>query len=124
MRILISARRASERSALTLFLQNRGLVVVAEAVDIQTLLIQAETTQPDIILLDWDLPNRPLEDFISALHLLESRPGIIFTNVTPGSEQTALSAGADAFVVKGDPPKSLSIAIESMRIRREDNGFS
>ena len=124
MRILISARRASERSALTLFLQNRGLVVVAEAVDIQTLLIQAETTQPDIILLDWDLPNRPLEDFISALHLLESRPGIIFTNVTPGSEQAALLAGADAFVVKGDPPKSLSIAIESMRIRREDNGFS
>ena len=124
MRILISGRRANERSALDLFLQNRGLVVVAEAADIQTLLIQAETTQPDLILLDWALSKRPLEEIISALHLLESRPGVILTNVTPESEQAVLSAGADAFVIKGDPPKSLSIAIESIRIRREEYGFS
>lgn len=120
MRILISARRANECSALGLFLRNRGLVVVAEAADIQTLVIQAEATQPDVILLDWALPNRPLEEIISALHLLESRPGVILTNITPESEQAALLAGADAFVVRGDPPKNLLIAIESIRLRRED----
>ena len=80
MRILISGCRADDRSTLEFFLQNKpDLDVVAEAADIQVLLTQAEATQPDVILLEWALCDRPLEELISALHLLESQPGVILT---------------------------------------------
>jgi DNA-binding NarL/FixJ family response regulator len=116
---LITGRRAAGRAALELHLQNKpDLDVVAEAADVQSLLARAAASEPDVILLDSDLCDRPLEDLVSALHQLESRPGVIFTNAAPGSKEVALAAGADAFVVKGDHPKSLLIAIESIRIQR------
>jgi DNA-binding NarL/FixJ family response regulator len=120
MRILISGCRADNRSALELFLQKKpDLDVVASVGDFQSLLTQANTSHPDIILLDWDLCDRPLEELISALHLFESQPGVILISVTRESGQAGLTAGADAFVVKGDPPKSLMIAIETIRLKRE-----
>jgi DNA-binding NarL/FixJ family response regulator len=120
MRILVTGRRADARLALELFLRNRpDLDVVAEADDIQALLTQAEATQPDVILLDWDLCNRPLADLISALHLLFSQPGLVLINAPAESKQAALASGADACVVKGAPPKSLLLAIESVRLMRE-----
>jgi DNA-binding NarL/FixJ family response regulator len=120
MRILISGYRADDRSALELFLQNKpDLDVVAEAADIQILLTQAEATQPDLILLEWDLVDRPLEELISALQLLESQPGVILINTTRESKKTPVPAGVDALVIKGDPPKNLMIAIETIRLKRE-----
>lgn len=121
MRILISGRRANGRAALELYLQNQQqLDVVAEAGGVQTLLARALATQPDVVLLDWNVCDRPLEDLVSALHQLESRPGVILTNAAPGSKQAALAAGAEAFVARGDLPKSLLLAIETIRISRED----
>ena len=124
MRILVTCRRADGRFALELFLQNRpGLDVVAEADDIQTLLTQAEAAQPDVILLDWDVCSRRLADLISALHLLESQPGLILINAPAESKQAALAVGADACVVKGAPPKSLLLAIESVRLMRKEKSL-
>ena len=122
MRILVTGCRVEGRSALELFLHNRpGLDVVAEADDIQTLLTQAEAAQPDVILLDWDVCSRPLADLISALHLLESQPGLILINAPAESKQAALAA--DACVVKGTPPKSLLLAIESVRLMRKEKSL-
>jgi DNA-binding NarL/FixJ family response regulator len=122
LRILITGRWADGRSALELFLKRRpGLVVVAQADDIRTLLTRAEATQPDVILLDWDLCDRWPEILISALHLLvESRPRVIVINVAPESKQAALAAGADGFVLWEDPPKRLLTAIETAGSKPED----
>ena len=120
IRILISGCGADDRSALEMFLQNKpDLDVVAEAGDIPVLLTQAQATQPDVILLDWDLCDRPLEELITALHQLENQPGVIIINTTPESGQAALTAGADAFIVRGDPSKRMLVAIESIRLMRE-----
>ena len=122
MRILITGRRADVRSALGNFLRNKlDLDEVVEAANIQTMLTQSESTQPDIILLDWDSCDRPLEDLIPALHMLESRPGVVLINETYKTKKAALDAGVDAVVLRGDPPKSLLIAIESVRLEREGN---
>jgi DNA-binding NarL/FixJ family response regulator len=121
VRMLISGRRADGRAALALFLEHRpSLEVVAEAADVQTLLTRAEATQPDMVLLDWDLCDRPLEDLVSALHQLESRPGVILTNAAPESKQEALDAGAGAFVARGEDPRSLLLAIEKVRLERQE----
>ena len=120
IRILISGCGADDRSALEMFLQNKpDLDVVVEAGDIPVLLTQAQATQPDVILLDWGLCDEPLEELITALHLLENQPGVIIINTTPESGQAALTAGADAFIVRGDPSKRMLVAIESIRLMRE-----
>jgi NarL family two-component system response regulator LiaR len=120
MRILITGRRADLRLALKAFLHIQpDLDVVAEATDAETLLTQAEATQPDVIVLDGDLCDRPLEEFIPTLHQLDLQPRVVLLDSRPESKQAALAAGADAFVVKGTPPKSLLIAIESVRLKRE-----
>ena len=93
--------------------------MVAEATDAETLLTQAEATQPDVIVLDRDMCDRPLEELIPALHRLDPQPRVVLLDSRPESEQAALAAGADAFVFKGPPPESLLIAIESVRLKRE-----
>jgi DNA-binding NarL/FixJ family response regulator len=121
MRIAVTGRPADRRLALRMFLQNRpDLDVVAEANDIQTLLAQAKAARPDVILVDWQLCDQPLQDLVSAFHLLEYRPGLILINAPAESRGAALAAGVDACVVKGAPPKSLLIAIESTRLMRKE----
>jgi DNA-binding NarL/FixJ family response regulator len=120
MRILISGCRADDRSALELFLQNKpDLDVVASVGDFQSLLTQANTSHPDIILLDWDMCNQPIEELVPTLQNLEDQPGIILFNTTRESKKTPVPAGVDALVVKGDPPKNLMITIETIRLKRE-----
>ncbi len=121
MRILISGRRADTRSALELYLQHKpNLDVVAEAADAQTLLAQAKANKPDAVLLDWDLCDRPLEQLVSTLRQIESRPDVILTNAAPGSKQVAIDAGAGTFVARGHDSRDLLLAIESVRIQREE----
>ena len=123
MRILITGRRSDARSAMRIFLQSKLASddVVAEAADLQTLLTQAEATQPDVILLDRELCDQPLEQLIPALQLLESQPGVILINARPETQPAAIAVGVDPIVLTGEPPKRLLIAIESVRLEREGN---
>ena len=125
MRILISGRRADGRSALALFLRHKpNLDVVAEATDVQSLLEGAQAIQPDAVLLDWELCDRPLRELVSRLHQIESRPGVVLINAPPDSKPAALASGPEAVVVKGDQPRSLLLAIETVHIRRKEEGIA
>jgi DNA-binding NarL/FixJ family response regulator len=91
--------------------------VVGEAADNGELMTQVEAGRPDLVLLDEDLPGGPMSETISALRRLGFPLAVIAISGRLESEQAALAAGADAFVSKGDPPKRLLIAIESIRLR-------
>ena len=121
MRILITGRHSVARTAMKFFLQRKldSDDVVAEAADPQTLLIQVAEAQPDVILLDWEMYGRQLEQLLPELQLLEPQPGVILINARPESQQAAIADGVDAIVLKDKPPKSLWIAIESVRLERE-----
>ena len=123
MRILITGRHSDARAAMKFFLQRKldSDDMVAEAADLQTLMTQAEATHPDVILLDWELYDRQLEQLLPSLQLLEPQPGVILINARPESQPAALAAAVDAIVLTGDPPKSLWIAIESFRLQRKRN---
>jgi DNA-binding NarL/FixJ family response regulator len=115
MRILIADQQQAVRSAVRLLLEERlGLHVVGEAADNQELLAQLESFRPDLLLLDWDLPGWSTSSLNDAFHRLDFQPQVIVLDVEPESVQTALAAGADAFVSKGDPPKRLLTAIRSL----------
>ena len=117
MQILIASSRAVTRRALKGLLQTRpDLVVVAEAADAQEMLEQAEANSPDVVLLDSGLFNGPQEDLVASLRQLECQPKVVVLGFSSESERAARAAGADAFVSKGDPPKSLLTAIYTVHL--------
>jgi DNA-binding NarL/FixJ family response regulator len=104
-RILVVDNDARVRLALrTLLNQERSQIVVQESSDLGGLAIQMKEFQPDLILLDWELPGRPAAALLFALHGLDYHPKVIVLSRRPESEEAALAAGADAFISKGDSP--------------------
>jgi DNA-binding NarL/FixJ family response regulator len=111
MRILLADDQAKVRSALRLLLeQEEDIEVLGEAVDATGLLDWVKVASPDLLLLDWELPGLG-PGLLAALRELCPSLDVIALSGRPESRQAALSAGADAFVSKGDPPEKLLAAI-------------
>jgi DNA-binding NarL/FixJ family response regulator len=108
MRVMLADERPEVRSALRLLLeQDPGVVVMGEAAEAADVLSQVEEACPDLVLLDWDLPGSRPTDLLAALRSI--CPDLVVTVLSsrPGRRRLALSAGADAFVSKGDSPELL-----------------
>jgi len=106
MRFLLADDQAEVRSALRLLLeQEPGMDVVGEAAGVQELL--ALVAQPDLVLLDWELPGPPAIALLPALRSRYPHVRVIALSGRPEARQEALEAGIDAFVSKGDPPEHL-----------------
>lgn len=108
MRVILADERQEVRSALRLLLeQHPDFEVTGEALEAGDLAALVQQACPDLVLLDWDLPGlRPAE----VLPAFRSRcPSLLIVALSgrPELRRPALSAGADAFVSKGDPPERL-----------------
>jgi DNA-binding NarL/FixJ family response regulator len=111
-RILLAEGDANARLALREYLNAQtGLDVVAEVADCRTLLAQTETTCPDLVLLEWDLPRRPQADLIAALQRLSCQPLVVAYGKQPDASISATDAGADAYVYKGMGPRQMLTTI-------------
>ena len=100
-------------SALRLLLERRlDLQRIHEAHDMEHALAQAEDTRPDCIVLDWELPGRPLRERIRILRALVPTARIIVISARPEAREEALSEGADAFADKAASPL---LILEAMR---------
>ena len=113
MRILLADNQARVRFALRALLdQQPGLTVIGEASEVGDTLLQVETAQPDLILLDWDLRGSVLE-LLPALHSVCPELKVIALSARPELRSAILAAGVDAFVSKTDPPERLLAAIQA-----------
>ncbi len=114
-RILVADNDARVRSALqTLLRQEQGGIIIRESADVGGLARQVREFKPDLVLLDWELPGRPAAALLFALHGLDYSPKVIVLSARPEAEGDALTAGADAFVCKGDPPERLMDSFRSL----------
>jgi len=135
MRVLLADDQAKVRSALRLVLEQQpGVSILGEAVDTTGLLDWVQVACPDLVLLDWELPGlkaaglstvlRQAQDGSSGQGLLPTlrelcpRLKVIALSGRPEARQTALDAGVDAFVSKGDPPERLLAAVNDCCHRR------
>jgi len=108
MHVLLADDQAEVRSALRLLLeQESGMHVVGEAAEVDALLAQNEAIQPDLVLLDWELPGAQATDLLSVLRARCRSTIVIAISSRPEARQQALDAGVDAFVSKGEPPDRL-----------------
>jgi len=108
MRILLADEQPKVRFAIHVLLKPRAeLKVVSEATNAEELLAQIPKSNPDVLILDWQLPG--LEEIGSLARLKKNHPGlyIVVLSCRPELGQTALDAGADDFVSKIDPPENL-----------------
>jgi DNA-binding NarL/FixJ family response regulator len=108
-RVFLAASIPEERSALRLVLKDLKMEVIGEAADWEATLAQAPVNRVDLLLIDWDLlsaePNEALKD------LREACPKtlvIVLISHLDARQQAALSAGADAFISKNEPPERLA----------------
>lgn len=126
MRILLADDQTQVLTALQILLKHQSnMQVVGEASEAQTLLAQIEQTNPDLILLDWNLPD--LAAIGSVTGLRRTRPNLLIVVLSgrPESRREALAAKANAFVSKIDQPERLLAVLQTMQERiNRSNGSS
>ena len=104
-RVYVADAKPEERSALRLLLLDLKMEVVGEAADWFTTLAQAPTRRTDMLLIDWDLlPNSPTAALNELRKACPTALVIILISHLDARHQAALSAGADAFISKGETP--------------------
>jgi DNA-binding NarL/FixJ family response regulator len=107
--VFLADAQPDERSALRLLLLDLKMKVVGEAADWSTTLAQAPISRTDMLLVDWDLlpsaPNAALEDLRKAC---PAALVIVLISHLDARQQAALSAGADAFISKGETPERVA----------------
>ena len=119
-RVYVADAKPEERSALRLLLLDLKMEVVGEAADWFTTLAQAPTRRIDMLLIDWDLlPNSPTAALDELRKACPAALVIILISHLDARHQAALSAGADAFISKGETPdrvaERLRLAAASVR---------
>jgi DNA-binding NarL/FixJ family response regulator len=122
-RVFVADAQLDERSALRLVLLDLNMEVVGEAADWPTTLAQAPSTGLDMLLVEWDL--LPVDLGVQSLAELRlACPNaivVVLISHLEARHQAALSAGADAFISKGEIPERvaerLRAAAESVPVR-------
>ena len=106
LRILLADDDRDSRSALALLLETRlGATIVGEALTMESLLEQAASSHPDVVLLDWELPGKPEAGRIVVVRSVAPEAQIIVVSARPESASPAVDA--DAFVNKIEPPEHI-----------------
>ena len=124
MRVLLADVHPKVRWALRTFIEEEpGLTIVGEVSEANTLLSQAVTLQPDLILLEWELHGWPADKLLSALRALDLPSRVIVLSWRPESEQDALAADADGFVYKADGPEQLLCVLRRLMRKEKVRSF-
>ena len=122
MRVLLADDQPRVRFALCVLLEQQpGLKVVGEASDARDLLVQAQATRPDLVLIAWELPGLAAVGSLIALREVCPHVFVIALSGRPEARQLALDAGADVFVSKTDPPERLLAAISDCVLRQRSS---
>jgi DNA-binding NarL/FixJ family response regulator len=115
-RVYVADALTEERSALRLMLLDLNMEVIGEAADWATTLAQAPVSFTDLLLIDWNLlprvsPNLALDQLRKAC---PATLVIVLISHLDARQQAALSAGADAFISKGETPERVSERLRSV----------
>lgn len=114
MRVALADDQASVRSALRLLLeQEPDFEIVVEAADATGLLSAVVDKQPQLLLLDWELPGLPVHQLLRLLRFETPALRVIAMSSLPEACRDALSAGIHNFVNKSAPPQHVLAAVRN-----------
>jgi len=114
-RVFVSDPKSAERTALRLLILDLKMEVVGEAADWVTTLAQAPVSRAEMLLIDWDLlPNSPTAALDELRKACPAALVIVLISHLDVREQAALSAGADAFISKGELPGRVAERLQAV----------
>ena len=119
MRMLLADDQVWLRFAIKLILELEATIeIVGEAVDTAQLIEMNGRLNPDIVLLDWELPgvrrSNAKENLLITLRANNRELLVIVLSGRPESCRAAMDAGANAFVSKADPPEKFLAALRKV----------
>ena len=118
MRVFIASADSTFRLAFQMLLDSEpGMVVIGISDRAEDLSTQVEAAHAEVLLLDWELAKQTTIDLIGDLQQLKNRPEIITLAINPQVKDTALAAGASAFISKDVPPDELLPILRKIRSR-------
>jgi len=113
-RVYIADSKPDERSALRHLLVDLKMEVVGEAGDWPSTLAQAPVSRTEMLVVDWDiLPTSPT---VAVEELRKACPAalvIVLISHLDARQQASLSAGADAFISKAEPPERVAERLQN-----------
>jgi DNA-binding NarL/FixJ family response regulator len=115
-RVFVADAQTETRSALRLLLLDLKMQVVGEANDWPTALAQVPTINPDMLVVEWELPAG-VGEALTELRVTCPNLRVVVISSQLESRHAALIAGADAFISKGDTPDRVT-----ERLRAAANG--
>ena len=111
-RVFLADGQVEMRAALRLMLMDLQMDVIGEAADWPATLSMAAGTQPDMLVVDWDM----IPDAGSLPALRATCPTavviVLISHLDP-RQQAALSAGADSFISKGEAPERVAARLRA-----------
>lgn len=108
-RVYVSDAKKDELAALRLLILDLKMEVAGEATDWPTTLIQVPVNRIDMLVIDWDLlPNPPGTALDELRKACPAALVVVLISYLTALQQAALSAGADAFISKGELPERVA----------------
>lgn len=112
IRVFLADGQPDARLALRLMLRDLQMQVVGEAAEWTAVLQKAALTQPDMIVVDWDLI--PTDSSLPALRATcPAAVVIVLISHLDARQQAALSAGADSFISKDETPDRVAERLQA-----------
>jgi DNA-binding NarL/FixJ family response regulator len=108
-RVFVADAKPEERAALRLVLLDLKMEVAGEAADWVTTLTQVPISNTNMLLIEWDLLPSPASVALEELRrACPTALVIVLISYLDARQQAALSAGADAFISKGELPERVA----------------
>jgi DNA-binding NarL/FixJ family response regulator len=124
IRVLLVDDQASVRRGLAMRLQlEPDLTVVGEAGDGRAAVREAQSLQPDVLVMDYEMPEMDGIEATRTLTDLGSTSRIVMLSIhdSPTVKTAAANAGVRAFVAKHEPSERLLAAIREVAGRGEED---
>jgi DNA-binding NarL/FixJ family response regulator len=108
MRVAVVESHDQVRSALCFLIEGQpGVQLVGAFGPRPNLIVRLLALRPDVVLLDWELPEHLAEQVLLAARRAPAPPRVLVLSARPSHETWARAAGAAAFVSKSQPPTLL-----------------
>jgi DNA-binding NarL/FixJ family response regulator len=115
IRILLADDNPAIRSALALLLETRLKIdEINETDNLNDLAGAVERFQPDILILDWELPGPRKKNRVKDLRLRHPALKVVVTSSRPEVAGQFLAAQADSYVCKCEPPELVVEVIQGI----------
>jgi DNA-binding NarL/FixJ family response regulator len=115
IRVLVADDHAQFRAMVAELLEEAGFVVCAQAATADGAVAQAVEFRPDVAVLDIHMPG---DGIAAARRIAAALPEvrILMLTVSAHSDDVldALRAGAQGYVLKGDPPEAIADAVRAI----------